>query len=268
MTTCSYGDVLLSIDHVSLSFGDRIVLRDVSAEIRDVIRPGMTQGQIICFLGPSGIGKTQLSRVIAGLQAPTAGQVLLEGMEPVRAGRVGMVPQNYPLFDFATVRENFRIAGRQAGLSDASAEQKAAPYIAAFNLAAHLSDYPAALSGGTRQRVAIIRQLLCAGHYLVLDEPFSGLDPVMKQHAADLIVQVANLDERNTIIIVTHDIQQGCSVADTVWLMGRELGKPGARLIEQFDLVAANLCWRDGLAHDADFLRFVAGVNDRFLTLA
>lgn len=267
MTECSYGDVLLSINHVSLSFGDRIVLRDVNAEIRDVIRPGLVQGQIICFLGPSGIGKTQLSRVVAGLQAPTSGNVLLEESRAVHAGLVGMVPQNYPLFEFATVRENFRIAGRQAGLSDANADRKAKPYIDAFDLSAHLLDYPAALSGGTRQRVAIVRQLLCAGHYLVMDEPFSGLDPVMKQHAADLIVQVANLDERNTIIVVTHDILQGCSVADTVWLMGREDQQPGARLVEQYDLVAEDLCWHAGLTRDPAFLRFVARVNDRFLTL-
>lgn len=264
---CTRGDVLLSINHVSLSFGDRVVLRDVNAEIRDVIRPDVTQGQIICFLGPSGIGKTQLSRVVAGLQAPSAGTVLLEDSVAVQAGLVGMVPQDYPLFEFATVRENFRIAGRQLGLSDASADSKAQPYVDAFELTEHIGDYPAALSGGTRQRVAIVRQLICAGHYLVMDEPFSGLDPVMKQHAADMIVKVANLDERNTIIVVTHDIMQGCSVADTVWLMGREEGQLGARLMEEYDLAADDLCWRPDITRDAGFLRFVATVNERFLTL-
>jgi ABC-type nitrate/sulfonate/bicarbonate transport system ATPase subunit len=268
MNACTRGDVLLSINHVSLSFGDRVVLRDVNAEIRDVIRPDRTQGQIICFLGPSGIGKTQLSRVIAGLQAPTRGNVLLEEARPVRAGLVGMVPQNYPLFEFATVAENFRIAARQAGDSDAVADQKAAQYVDVFDLAPHLHDYPSALSGGTRQRVAIVRQLLCAGHYLVLDEPFSGLDPLMKQHAADVIVRVANLDERNTIIIVTHDILQGCSVADTVWLMGREADQPGAQLVEQFDLAAMGLCWRDDILQAPEFLAFVAMLTRRFATLS
>lgn len=271
------GEVLLSIDHVSLSFGSRVILRDVNAEIRDITQPGVTRGQIICFLGPSGIGKTQLSRVIAGLQRPSSGIVYVltdvkpfhTALLPVACGAVGMVPQNYPLFDFATVAENFEIAGRQAGMTKDQADAKAASYVKEFDLEAHVHDYPGQLSGGTRQRVAIIRQLMCAGHFLVLDEPFSGLDPVMKRKAAEMIQHVADLDERNTIIIVTHDVTEGCAIADTVWLMGREPGLPGARLVEQYDLAASGLCWADPAAPlTVPFLSFVSDVKARFSTLA
>ncbi len=270
------GDLLVSIDHVSLHYGERVVLRDVCAEIRDVVRPPEhdVTGQVICFLGPSGIGKTQLSRVIAGLQKPTIGTVSLfcagspSFREWTSPGAVGMVPQNYPLFEFATVEENLRIAGRQAGLSLKAAAEKADGFVQAFDLGAHVKDYPRALSGGTRQRVAIIRQLMCAGHYLVMDEPFSGLDPIMKRKASEMIVKVANYDERNTIIVVTHDVTEGCAIADSVWLMGREPGLPGARLVEQYDLAAMGLAWRENPTGDRDFLEFVASVKARFSTLA
>lgn len=266
-------DVLLSIEHVSLSFGSRVILRDVNAEIRDIRQEGETRGQVVCFLGPSGIGKTQLSRIIAGLQKPTSGHVFLSGAQPFRPyvaapGLVGMVPQNYSLFEFATVAENFEIAGRQAGLTKAQSDAKAASYVKEFGLEDRVHDYPGQLSGGTRQRVAIIRQLMCAGHYLVLDEPFSGLDPLMKRKASEMIQRVANLDEQNTVIIVTHDVTEGCAIADTVWMLGREPGLPGARLVEQYDLAERGLCWADpDLPLTTDFLAFVSTVKARFSSL-
>lgn len=266
-------ELLLSVDHVSLKFGDKLILRDVHAEIHDVVRPDCVTGQVICFLGPSGIGKTQLSRVIAGLQKPTEGTVRIgQALTPVTAGMVGMVPQDYRLFRFATVLENFTIAGRQAGLSRDAAYAKAEPLMLDFELHKYLAYYPHQLSGGTRQRVAIVRQLLCSDHFLVMDEPFSGLDLIMKQRACEAITHVANKDELNTIIIVTHDVSDGMSVADTVWLMGQERNEqgqwlPGARLVEEYDLAAKNLCWRADIYKDPEFLNMVTTVKERFRTL-
>lgn len=285
MTVCEHsrGDVLLQVDHVSLSFGDRVVLRDVNAEIRDICRPGQICGQVVCFLGPSGIGKTQFSRVIAGLQVPTSGRVLLrdDSVSPysmrrnllsfpgaeTRPGWVGMVPQNYPLFEFATVLENLSLAGKQGGLSAFQIHDKAFRLMNDLGVSDYRDMYPWQLSGGTRQRVAIIRQLMCTGHYLVLDEPFSGLDPLMKRKASELITQVANLDERNTIILVTHDVTEGMMVADTVWLMGRDFGQPGARLVDQYDLADMGMCWREDLGSDPQFLTLVADIKARFASL-
>lgn len=268
------GDVLLSIDHVSLSYGDRVILRDVNASIRDIRQEGIQRGQIVCFLGPKGIGKTQLSRVVAGLQKPTAGTVsLLCAASPAyreltAPGRVGMVPQSYPLFEFATVAQNIEIAGRQAGLTKAKSDEKADAFIKRFKLSQYLRDYPAALSGGTRQSVAIIRQLMCVGNYLILDEPFSGLDPSMKTAASQLVREIADLDERNTVIVVTHDVTEGCAIADTVWLMGREPGQAGARLVEEHDLAQRGICWLEEPLKDAVFLSFVADVKAKFSSLS
>lgn len=260
-------DVIVKVDHVCLQYGDKVILRDVDAEIRDIVRPDCVTGQVICFLGPSGIGKTQLSRIMTGLQAPTSGQVTVQG-QAVHKGMVGLVPQNYPVFEFATVFENLMIAGKQAGLSDPVCRQKMAQLVEDVGLPpVCMGMFPSRLSGGQRQRVAIIRQLMCSEHFIVMDEPFSGLDPISKRKTCELITRVANRDELNTIIVVTHDVTEGCSIADTVWLMGREPGLPGARLVDQYDLAAQDLCWRPDLVTDARFLAFVAEIKSRFQSL-
>jgi ABC-type nitrate/sulfonate/bicarbonate transport system ATPase subunit len=258
-------ETLLLVDHVHLRYGDKVILNDVCAEVKNITRPDCVQGQVVCFLGPSGIGKTQLSRVIAGLQAPTKGRVLVDG-RPVARGAVGMVAQTYPLFKFTTVLNNLLIAGRQVHQSDQAVAQRAAKLILEFGLVAHANMYPRDLSGGTRQRVAIARQLMCAGNFIVLDEPFSGLDPNMKSRACALITQVANLDERNTIIVVTHDVTEGLSIADTVWLMGKAPGG-GASIVQQYDLAAEDLCWHQDILQDVRFQQLVADVKARFKTL-
>lgn len=275
--------VLLRIDHVSLTLGGKLILRDVCADVTN--SEGV--GEVIAFLGPSGIGKTQLSRVIAGLQAPSSGQVLLRGgsdggnlnLVPTGPGKVCMVPQNYPMFEYATVSNNLYIAGKQAGLSNEAINAKASTYIKAFGLESYLHVYPSRLSGGTRQRVAIARQLMCASNYLVLDEPFSGLDPIMKRRAMDAIVTLSLLDTYNTIIVVSHDVTEAMSIADRVWLMGLEKGFstredakagfiPGARLIEQYDLAAEGLAWQPGIEKNPKFQDFVLMVKDKFQTLS
>jgi ABC-type nitrate/sulfonate/bicarbonate transport system ATPase subunit len=265
---------LLDIQNVSLSFGNNLVLRDVNATITNISRPGLVQGQVVCFLGPSGIGKTQMSKIVAGLQKPTSGQVLLSDGKPTHRGGVGMVPQNYPLFDFMSVESNLRVAGKQGGLHAGQVSDKTNQLLSALGLERHAAKYPAELSGGTKQRVAIARQMMCADHYLVMDEPFSGLDPIVKRKTADLIVSLADMDEDNTIIIVTHDIKQGLKVADTVWLMGYEPNPdnpteflPGARIVETYDLAAMNLCWSPDVDKLPEFTQLVNHIEDRFSTL-
>jgi ABC-type nitrate/sulfonate/bicarbonate transport system ATPase subunit len=265
--------VLLEIKGVSMSYGDKLILRDVNATVTDIHRDSVEQGQVICFLGPSGIGKTQLSRIIAGLQKPTAGTVSLQG-KPTAPGAVSMVPQHYPMFEYMTVAQNLRAAGKQVRptLTDAKINEKATAFITTFGLGEHLGKYPRELSGGTKQRVAIARQMMCADRYMVMDEPFSGLDPIMKAKTTDAITKLAQIHSHNTVIIVTHDVTEGLTVSDTVWMMGYEKGEdgsnvPGARLVETFDLAEMGFAWRPDLDHDPKFLEFVRHVKDRFKTL-
>jgi ABC-type nitrate/sulfonate/bicarbonate transport system ATPase subunit len=265
---------LLDIQNVGLKFGKKTILRDINASITNVTRPDVKQGQVIAFLGPSGRGKTQLSRIIAGLKKPTSGTVTLGNGVPAHKGGVGMVPQNYPLFDFLTVWDNLMLAGKQGGLSKQAAQEKATDFGQQLGIMDYAHMYPQPLSGGTKQRVAIVRQLMCADHYLVMDEPFSGLDPTTKKATARLIVQLSEMDDLNTIIIVTHDVKTGLSVADTAWLLGFEgdpqnpgQNLPGSRLVETHDLAEEGFAWHENITKDHDFLEFVGHIEDRFDTL-
>lgn len=264
---------LLLVDHVSLALDGKLILRDVCAEVVDIERADCVAGQVICFLGPSGIGKTRLSRIMAGLDTPTKGAVTVakgDRMVQVTKGMVGMVPQNYPLFEFQTVGQNLATAAAMAAVPQPT--QKITELCTQFDLAPHLDKYPIQLSGGTRQRVAIVRQILCSDHFLVMDEPFSGLDPIMKSRACALITRVANMDTLNTIIVVTHDVTEGMAVADHVWLMGQEQDAsgaylPGARIVETIDLAAQGICWRPDIYSHPAFLAEVARVKARFQTV-
>lgn len=241
---------LVKINDVSLVFDEKVILSHVNAEVRDIVRPGCITGQIVGILGPSGRGKTQLSRILTGLQAPTSGTITVgDKTTPLEAGTVGYVPQNYPLFRHRTVLANLILAARRGGMDPKTAEARAMDYLQRFELADKKAVYPAQLSGGQRQRVAIAQQLLCSKHYLVLDEPTTGLDPIMKDRVCDFIQQVAAIAEENTIFVVSHDIPAICSIADTLWLLGYvrdEKGQPlGSSLRFSYDLIERGIAWHE-----------------------
>jgi NitT/TauT family transport system ATP-binding protein len=269
-----FRDTLVSVDQVSTSRGGVPVLRDVSIAIKNVVRPDVDgQGQVVSVLGPSGVGKTTLFRVLAGLDAPDRGSVrVTEQQVPVRAGMIGVVFQHYPLFEHRKVLANLMIGARRAGKSRAAAQAQARELLERFGLAERAEAWPRELSGGQRQRVAILQQLMCGHTYLLMDEPFSGLDPISKQAACKLITEVSLLDERNTLIIVTHDIREAVKISDTVWLLGRERTPsgepvPGSRIVEAYDLMERGLAWRPGIERTPEFAAFVRELEDRFATL-
>jgi len=267
-------ETLLHVEDVSLVLQGRQILRGINVEVKDIIRPGMQQGQVIGFLGPSGIGKTQFFRILAGLQKPTTGTVLVgKDQHQVRQGMIGVVAQNYPLFEHRTVLGNLMLGGRQGGKSNKEAHEQSMAMLERFKMADKADLYPAQLSGGQRQRVAIAQQMLCDGHFLLMDEPFSGLDMIMKAEVAKLINEIATMDEENTIIVVTHDVTEVASVADTLWLMGRdrdaETGEiiPGSRIQEVYDLMARGLAWQPNIITEREFMDFTREVKEHFMTL-
>lgn len=270
----TFGDVLLHVDHVSYTpeGSNFLILRDVNGAIYDIQQPnGPVRGQIVALLGPSGVGKTTLFRAMAGLTAPTTGRVVLNGEDhPVRPGQVGVVTQNYRVFPHRRVLGNLVVAGQQIGLSKEESTKKARELLARFGLSEHENKFPKQISGGQKQRVSIAQQLMCSERFLLMDEPFSGLDPVMKHRVCELIVEVSSLHEDNTIIVVTHDIPAAVAIADTIWLMGRERDPetdeliPGAVLVDKFNLVDIGIAWQDGIEKSPIFHKFVDEVSDRF----
>jgi ABC-type multidrug transport system ATPase subunit len=265
-------DVLIRIEDVGVRYGETPVLAGVSAEVRDIVRPGCITGQIIGILGPSGVGKTQLARVLTGLQEPTTGRVTVGASQtPIHAGLVGYVPQNYPLFKHRTVLDNLMVAARHGGASRKDAEARSMEYLKRFSLDDKWDKYWAELSGGQRQRVAIAQQLLCSDHYLLLDEPTTGLDPISKDKVCQFIREVAAMSEENTIFVVTHDLGAILTIADHLWLLGRvrnEKGESmGARIVATYDLIEEGLAWQEQPQDQPAYARLLREIRIKFDSL-
>ncbi|WP_180064230.1 MULTISPECIES: ABC transporter ATP-binding protein [unclassified Acinetobacter] len=172
--------------------------------------------EFICVIGPSGCGKSTFSRIVAGLDPYSSGELLvdgqaIEGPSPER----GMVFQGYTLFPWKTVKENVMFGPLMKGASNASAESSAREWIDIIGLEKYQDQYPHQLSGGMKQRVAIARALVNEPKILLMDEPFGALDPhtrqKMQKHLMDLW---QNIDI--TIIFVTHDMDEAILLADRI----------------------------------------------------
>lgn len=271
--THEFKETLLHVSNVSMTLGGQLVLRDVEIEIKNVTRPGLTQGQVVGMLGPSGVGKTTLFRILAGLDKPDEGEVRVgPAQKPVERGTVGVVAQNYPLFAHRTVLGNLVVAGRQAELSGAEAKAKSMELLKRFRLEEHAGKYPSQLSGGQRQRVAIAQQFMCSEGFLLLDEPFSGLDLIAQERVSGLIREMASADELKTFILVTHDISAAIEVCDTLWLLGRDRDAkgfvvPGARVQKSYDLMERGLAWRSGITTTPEYLQLRQEIREIFPNL-
>ncbi|WP_426061627.1 ATP-binding cassette domain-containing protein [Hymenobacter sp. B1770] len=269
MTTHSYKDPVLTLSGVSMSFNNELVLRDINAQILDVTRPNMHQGQVVGFYGRSGIGKSVLCRIMAGLIPPTAGTVEVGlAQQTVAPGMVGFVQQRYPLFDHRTLYDNLLVAAERKH-AHAEACQHVETYLERFCLAPHRKKYPAHLSGGQRQRAAIAQQLLCSDHLILLDEPFSGLDVAMIDEMKRIIHEVTTMDELNTVIIVSHDIVTTTALADRLWLLGYEHDAagalvPGATISpqHQYNLAEMGLAWHENVEAEPEFAQFVEHIKN------
>lgn len=271
-------EILLKASNINLSYGDKVILRDVNLEVRDVVRPGVQQGQIISIVGQSGMGKTQLFKILAGLnEIPTkeservsgrelTGQVLIgRDLHNVNAGDVGVITQDYIMFNHRTVIANFNLAvAKNNAFKDKDKDDLIKMYTDKFNLSEHLKKYPMQMSGGQRQRAAIVQQLLCGGDFILFDEPFSGLDIKMIKKTLAVLKSVSMENEDRTLIIISHDIATSCSISDHVFILGAEVGKPGATIKKKIDLMERDLAWKDEnkIRKDQTFLSTIEEVEE------
>ena len=212
----------------SLSFKKRgITLSGLSVELQgkrilDDVDLEIFPGEIIALLGPSGCGKTTMLRAIAGLQRPSAGEIVVGGqamtdVAPYRRN-VGMVFQSYALFPHMTVAENIVFGLKMHGVAPAERAAVLDAALTMLELSALRDAYPARLSGGQQQRVAIARSIATQPSVLLLDEPLSALDKKLKD---DMRSELRTLLKKvgMTAIIVTHDQEEALAIADRVAVM-------------------------------------------------
>lgn len=245
--------VLLQAEHVCLNYGGNVVLSDINFTIRNIVRPGMSQGQIVSLLGRSGIGKTQLFRLLAGLQKPTSGNIILNENKPVEAGDMGVVFQNYYLFEWKTIYQSLLMAASQNPLFKDNKKEAIEQMAQGFEITHALHKYPQQLSGGQRQRASIMQQLLKGSEFLLFDEPFSGLDVCVLDKVVEILLQVSLSDELKTLIIVSHDIETSVAISDTVYILGQDKDKPGATIKKEIDLIERDLAWQKDVRRQKAF---------------
>ena len=215
----------LQIRHISKLFGKVAALDDVSLDV--------SEGEFLFLLGPSGCGKTTLLRIIAGLEEPSAGQVIQAGKDVTKLSPgqrdFGIVFQSYALFPNLTVTQNIAYGLENRRLPRARVQARVAEMLSLVGLTGYETRYPAQLSGGQQQRVALARALAISPGLLLLDEPLSALDARVR---ARLRLEVAALQRRLgvTTIMVTHDQEEALTMADRVVVMdhGRiaQIGAP------------------------------------------
>jgi iron(III) transport system ATP-binding protein len=207
---------MLSIEEVTLRY------RGVTALDRVSISAG--DGEILCLLGPSGSGKSSLLRVIAGVEKPSSGRVVVNGAEVAGPGvfvdperrRIGMVFQDYALFPHLTVAAN--VAFGLKGLTRKESDRIARTMLDRVGMTRYAGSYPHMLSGGERQRVALARALAPAPRVLLMDEPFSSLDGQLREQVRQQTLDLLR-ETGTTTVIVTHDAEEAMRISDRVALL-------------------------------------------------
>lgn len=214
MSTSS--DAVLRCEGISKSFGGREVLRDVSLELH--------QGELVCLLGISGAGKTTLFNILSGLMQPDAGRVYVNGEDTTGVpGKLSYMLQKDLLLPFRTVLDNVALPLLLRNIPKKEAREQAAALFERFGLSGTELKYPDKLSGGMRQRAALLRTYLASDGIALLDEPFSALDTLTKGAIHDWYLDVMR-DIKLTTLFITHDMDEAVKLSDRVCILG---GKPG-----------------------------------------
>ena len=192
-------------------------LRDFSLQVEP--------GQFVTIIGPSGCGKSTLFNLIVGLDEPDAGEIWLDGSPvPRRAGLFGYMPQRDLLLPWRSVVANASLARELHGVPPERARAAAAELLPLFGLQEFASAYPAALSGGMRQRVALLRTILTDREVLLLDEPFGALDALTRRELQDWLLRAWDQFGR-TMLFITHDVAEALYLGDRVIVLSPRPGQ-------------------------------------------
>ncbi|USG68205.1 ABC transporter ATP-binding protein [Brevibacillus ruminantium] len=209
----------LAFSQVSFSYGDQPILDRFGLEIQ--------KGELVSLIGPSGIGKSTLFQLAAGLLQPEHGVIRLDGQPATkRLGQVGYMPQRDLLLAWRTVAENAGLPLEIQGFSQRAIRERVEQELPRFGLAEWKDAYPEELSGGMRQRVSFMRALLTGADLLLLDEPFSALDGITRMEMQEWLHSMWQ-QTGSTMLLITHDIDEAILLADrVVVLLGAPIRQP------------------------------------------
>ncbi len=213
--------VVMTVDGLTRIFGDNgasvVALDRISFEVR--------KREFISVIGPSGCGKSTLIRILAGLDYPTDGGVLLDG-QPVEGPGAdrGMVFQNYTLFPWLTVKQNVMFGPNMKGTPKLRAERKALEWLELVGLTDFADAYPAQLSGGMKQRVAIARALANQPRIMLMDEPFGALDAQTRCSMQSHLLKIWEAVDV-TVLFITHDLDEAIYLSDRIVVLGARPGR-------------------------------------------
>ena len=210
------------MENVSKSFGDKKVLESVSLTLEE--------GEIVCILGASGVGKSTLFHIISGLLMPDEGRVLLDGEDVTgKPGKISYMLQKDMMLPYKTVLDNValpliikKMSGEGKigpGRRIRTAREKAAAFFEEFGLSGYEKKYPAQLSGGMRQRAALLRTYLFSQEVALLDEPFSALDTITKGKMHQWYLSIMEEIHMSTLFI-THDMDEAIILSDRIYILG------------------------------------------------
>lgn len=207
---------VLQVEDVSKSFDTEQIIRNISLELQE--------GEIVSLLGVSGGGKTTLFNIIAGLSVPDTGNVFLEGEDITgKPGKVSYMLQKDLLLPYRTILDNVALPLIVRGMKKKEARERAASFFEEFGLQGTEKKYPSQISGGMKQRAALLRTYLFSEKVALLDEPFSALDMLTKTTVHEWYLDVMEKIKLSTLFI-THDIDEAILLSDRIYLL---TGKPG-----------------------------------------
>lgn len=211
---------ILRAEHITKSYSDKTVLKDIGLTL--------SAGELVCLLGISGVGKTTLFNVLSGLTMPDEGRVLLKGDSAEdwqditgKSGYLSYMLQKDLLLPHKYVIDNVALPLTLKGVKKKDAREQAAEYFERFGLAGTEKKYPAQLSGGMRQRAALLRTYLTGSKVALLDEPFSALDTITRAAMQEWFLEVMEEIKLSTIFI-THDVDEAILISDRIYIMKGE----------------------------------------------
>jgi NitT/TauT family transport system ATP-binding protein len=205
----------LEVDNLTKAFprrgGSLLALQNINLHVET--------GEFVCVVGASGSGKSTFLRLIAGLEMPTKGEILVDGVSVKGpAPDRGMVFQNYTLYPWMSVAENVGFGLKLQGVSRRQREQQVAYYLEIVGLSEFARSLPRELSGGMKQRVAIARALACQPKILLMDEPFGALDVQTKEVMQQFLLQI--WDQTGTsILMITHDVEEAVFLSQRIYML-------------------------------------------------